>query len=68
MEVALIAAVLCLAVSTAFLASSIPFVIMYYLSLFVRMDEKFVKVQKQIDNLDFAVSELLEKVGVKAEE
>lgn len=68
MEAALIAAVLVLSVAVSVLAMSVPFVVMYYLRLDSRLNEGAAKVQQQIENLDYAVSQILERLGIPAEE
>lgn len=64
MDTILAVAVLCLAASTAVLASSVPFLFWKCFRLESRMEEQRVNLQGQIDKLDEALSHLLESVGV----
>ena len=68
MEAILVVTVLCLAASTAVLASSVPFLFWKAFRLEWRLAEEVNKIQRQIDTLDEALARLLEGVGVPAEE
>jgi hypothetical protein len=64
---ALVAAVLCLAASTAFLAASVPFLYWKCFRLEARLTEEMAKQDKCIETLDEALSRLLHNVGVPEE-
>lgn len=68
MEYLLVITVLCLASSTAVLASSVPFLFWKAFRLESRLLEEVAKLQAQIDTLDEALARLLEGVGVPKEE
>lgn len=67
MEALLVIAVLCLAASTAVLASSIPFLYWKCFRLEQRHFDSVMELQKQVDTLDEALARLLEGVGVPVE-
>ena len=67
MEAVLVVAILCLAASTAVLASSVPFLYWKAFRLEWRLAEEVNKLQRQIATLDEALARLLEGVGVPAE-
>ena len=67
MEALLVIAVLCLAASTAVLASSIPFLYWKCFRLEERLTQETAVLQDQIDTLDEALARLLEGVGIPTE-
>ena len=64
LEALLVITVLCLAVSTAVLAASVPFLFWKCFRLEARMQEQRAGLQQQIDTLDETLARLLESVGV----
>lgn len=67
MESILAVAVLCLAASTAVLASSVPFLFYKCFRLEARLEERAIEHRQQVDTLDEALARLLENVGVPKE-
>lgn len=68
LEAALIVTVLCLAASTAVLASSVPFLFWKSFRLEWQLKVEVEKLQKQIDTLDEVLDGLLASVGVPSGE
>lgn len=65
LEIAILSVViLCLAASTAVLASSVPFLFWKCFRLEARLERETAKLQQQIDTLDETLARLLEGVGV----